>query len=502
MYKLPISLLICGTLSTTLTLATDPTTTQNTAHVHADGSTFSGHHHEAPAKAQPHKEHKCCDHEHTHVEKPTAHVHADGSTCTGHHHEAPAKAQHHKEHKCCDHEHTHAEKPTAHVHADGSTCTGHHHHKATESNDDSLADMIPLKVDAHAQKALDMKFEKVIQTPMMAEKTIYGQLFIPPHAIHTYAIPVAGRVNIHVKSAQKVSKGDKLYTLNSPELVTQIGAVQQAKADLERSQKELNILQQRKNKLDEIGTKNVELNSELEFKKAELVSLATALQTAQAHLATSTQGARLNNTSLEVLAQTDGTVQTIDLAQGAWAEQGKEALVVVNQKELELQTSLFGADKIHYSSAKMVIPQGKENLVIDGSLRIADHVDTATQARALYFSPNQLPPTAYAGQLVRLDLYNTEQNTSEYINIPNSAIVKVGVNDVVFLKVGESDYIMKKVETLPARRGKTPVKGLIPGQTMVTQGGYELKYILPDSGNKKPAAGHFHADGQFHEGEH
>ncbi|MDO4411065.1 MAG: efflux RND transporter periplasmic adaptor subunit, partial [Akkermansia sp.] len=472
-----------------------------TAHVHADGSTCTGHHHEDPAKTQLHKEHKCCNHEHTHAEKPTAHVHADGSTCTGHHHEDPAKTQLHKEHKCCNHEHTHAEKPTAHVHADGSTCTGHHH-EATVNNDDSLADMIPLKVDAHAQKALDMKFEKVLQTPMMAEKTLYGQLFIPPHAIHTYAIPVAGRVDIHVKSAQKVSKGDKLYTLNSPELVTQIGAVQQAKADLERSQKELSILQQRKNKLDEIGTKNVELNSELEFKKAELVSLATSLQTAQAQLATSTQGARLNNTSLEVLAQTDGTVQTIDLAQGAWAEQGKEALVVANQKELELQTTLFGDDKIHYSSAKMVIPQGKENLLIDGSLRIADHVDTATQARTLYFSPNQLPPTAYAGQLVRLDLYNTEQNTSDYINIPNSAIVKVGVNDVVFLKVGEFDYIMKKVETLPARRGKTPVKGLIPGQTMVTQGGYELKYILPDNGTKKPAAGHFHADGQFHEGEH
>ena len=53
------------------------------------------------------------------------------------------------------------------------------------------------------------------------------------------------------------------------------------------------------------------------------------------------------------------------------------------------------------------------------------------------------------------------------------------------------------------RQGKTPVKGLMPGQTIVTKGGYELKYILPtgEAGSKK-AAGHFHADGQFHEGEH
>ena len=82
-------------------------------------------------------------------------------------------------------------------------------------------------------------------------------------------------------------------------------------------------------------------------------------------------------------------------------------------------------------------------------------------------------------------------------------MVKVGVNDVVFIKTGEDAFVMKKVQILPARQGKTPVKGLIPGQTIVTKGGYELKYILPAEGSgSKKAAGHFHADGQFHEGEH
>ena len=90
-----------------------------------------------------------------------------------------------------------------------------------------------------------------------------------------------------------------------------------------------------------------------------------------------------------------------------------------------------------------------------------------------------------------------------FIPVPNSAVVKVGVNDVVFIKAGNDTFVMKKVETLPSRQGKTPVKGLMPGQTIVTKGGYELKYILPtgEAGSKK-AAGHFHADYQFHEGEH
>ena len=138
---------------------------------------------------------------------------------------------------------------------------------------------------------------------------------------------------------------------------------------------------------------------------------------------------------------------------------------MTNKGELEFATTIYGADPVHYAKAQLALTSGKNTEVLDGTLRVADQVDPATQSRALYFVPDRMPEGTHAGQLARLDL--------------------------------------KKVETLPARQGKTPVKGLTPGQTIVTKGGYELKYILPtgDAGSKK-AAGHFHADGQFHEGEH
>ena len=78
--------------------------------------------------------------------------------------------------------------------------------------------------------------------------------------------------------------------------------------------------------------------------------------------------------------------------------------------------------------------------------------------------------------------------------------MRVGLDDVVFAEVGEGRYAMLKVHAGTSRRGMTPVKGLMPGQRIVVKGGYELKYILPGEGQKK-AAGHFHADGKFHEGE-
>ena len=93
-----------------------------------------------------------------------------------------------------------------------------------------------------------------------------------------------------------------------------------------------------------------------------------------------------------------------------------------------------------------------------------------------------------------------------FVSVPSSAVIKVGTDDVVFVRDphDENAFFARKVETLPSRRGMTPVKGVAVGETVVSEGGYELKYVLPTDGNgpAKKAAGHFHADGKFHEGEH
>lgn len=216
-----------------------------------------------------------------------------------------------------------------------------------------------------------------------------------------------------------------------------------------------------------------------------------------------TASGELKDNLLYVYAAADGSVQSVDMTQGAWGEQGAPALVMTNKGDLEFATTIYGTDPVHYAKAQLALTRGKNTELLDGSLRVADQVDPATQSRALYFTPDRLPEGTHAGQLARLDLYSRDSATDGFIPVPNSAVVKVGVNDVVFIKTGEDAFVMKKVQTLPARQGKTPVKGLIPGQTIVTKGGYELKYILPAEGSgSKKAAGHFHADGQFHEGEH
>lgn len=444
-------------------------------HQHEDGTACTADHgHEE----HQHQEGETCTEGHAHEE----HQHADGSVCTG------------------DHEHE------GHQHAEGEACTGDHDHdhdEAAEKGAGQLADMIPVHVDEKARHSLDMRFEKVTEVPHGAEKTLHGQMVIPPHAVTTYALPAAGRVTFNVKSAQQVRKGELLYTLASPDIVEMEGNASQAQAALDRAVAELNTLRQRQAQLEKIGTRNSELNTSIQFKEAEIHSLHAALAASSNKLKLVTDSGALKNNLLYIYAAADGSVQSVNMTQGSWGEQGAPALVMTNKGELEFSTTIYGADPVHYAKAQLALTSGKHTEVLNGSLRVAEQVDPATQSRALYFVPEHMPEGTHAGQIARLDLYSHDAAKDGFIPVPNSAVVKVGVNDVVFIKAGDDTFVMKKVETLPARQGKTPVKGLTPGQTIVTKGGYELKYILPtgNAGSKK-AAGHFHADGQFHEGEH
>lgn len=444
-------------------------------HKHEDGSACTADHgHED----HQHKEEEPCTEGHAHEE----HTHPDGSACTG---------DHGKE---------------GHQHAEGEPCTGdhdHEHEEAAGKSSGQLGDMIPVHVDEKARHSLDMRFEKVTEVPHGAEKTLHGQMVIPPHAVTTYALPAAGRVTFSVKSAQQVRKGELLYTLASPDIVEMEGNASQAQAALDRAAAELATLKQRRSQLEKIGTQNSELNTSIQFKEAEIHSLRAALAASNNKLKLVTDSGALKNNLLHVYAAADGSVQSVNMTQGSWGEQGAPALVMTNKGELEFTTTIYGADPVHYAKAQLALTRGKNTELLNGTLRVADQVDPSTQSRTLYFVPDRMPEGTHAGQLARLDLYSHDSATDGFIPVPNSAVVKVGVNDVVFIKAGDDTFVMKKVETLPARQGKTPVKGLTPGQTIVTKGGYELKYILPtgDAGSKK-AAGHFHADGQFHEGEH
>lgn len=365
---------------------------------------------------------------------------------------------------------------------------------------------IPVKISERARLAVAMRFEKVVSRPTEALRVYYGVMTVPAGAEKTAALPAAGRVRFFVAPGQKFEAGTPLFSLLSPDLVAMRSDVLSAEAELSRAETNLATLEKRLARLEEIGTKNSALESEAAFLKADVPVLKASVERARAQWETATAGARFENGELVVPAPEGGRVQALGVSEGAWGERGAGALTFVADAPLEFKGTAFGNDDFSDAEARLAIEVGDETRRLAGTLRAAAQVDEATQSRVIYFAPEKTEFSVYPGQIARLEVFPRGAAGGAFVSVPSSAVIKVGTDDVVFVRDphDENAFFARKVETLPSRRGMTPVKGVSVGETVVSEGGYELKYVLPADGNgpAKKAAGHFHADGKFHEGEH
>ena len=419
----------------------------------------------------------------------------------------PARAA--EEHTHTSHEHEHADAHDHdrdhdhdHDHDHGHDHDHDHGHDHGHSAHDHAAEAVIVKVDAHARHIINMQVERIPDTQLAPVQSLYGHLIIPGHALENYVLPCAGRVHLQVKTAQKVKKGDELYTLTSTVYAEQLGAAQAIQADMERCWTELEAIRARVNRLAEVGTRNSELEAQLTFKVAEAAQLSGAYKIAQQRVKALAMGAEQSMRDglpvLTVCAQSDGIVHNVGVSQNSWGEQGATVITMSNPDAMEIMGTLYaGAGLPIINEIRAALPIGRENVLLEGTWRLADQVDATKQTRNLYFTPDKLPAEARAGQLCRLDIYEQPAEPG-MVSVPDSAVVKVGTDDAVFLEVDENTYAMVKVHAGASRQGMTPVSGLHPGQRVVVKGGYELKYILPGEKETKKA-GHFHADGKFHE---
>ena len=430
------------------------------------------------------------------------HHHEHGENCAHNHAEHTHEHQHEtREHVPAD-EHDHG----AHEHAHGETCSGTHAH-AHDAPDAHAHHETEITISDRARESVAMETEKVSAAPVVSGKSYYGQMLIPPAAVETSALTANGRIRFFVRPGQKVAAGTPLYAVYSPELVEMSADVKDAEAALARSRSELDSLKLRLARLTEIGVKNSELENDARFKEAEIVSLEIAAERSRALWKQATADANFADGTLTVFAKNDASVQSLELAEGAWGERGQSALSLINAAPLEFKGSAFGNDDFSNASAELVIRLGKETLRFAGTLRAESQINPETQSRNIYFVPENLPGKIYPGQVARLDVFTPDTAAHEkFVLVPNSAVIKVGIDDIVFVCDPEdpNKFFARKVKTLPSRRGMTPVSDVHAGETVVSKGGYELKYVLPADGNapKRKAAGHFHADGKFHEGEH
>ena len=482
-------------------------------HVHGEGCT---HDHGAEATEHEHVHGEGCTHDHA-AEHQHEHVHGEGCThdhaaehqhehvhgegCT-HDHGAEATEHKHEHGEACTHDHGHAHGDSCshdHAHEHGAGCS--HDHGGSCSGGDAP---VLVTADAHARHISAMKIEDVPAAGLALQHSLYGYLTVPSHGLETYSLPCGGRISLRVKSAQSVKKGEVLYTVISPEVSELVADIKKQEAAITRCGEEIDSISQRLARLQSAGTTSSDLTEQLNFKNAEKRQLQRELEVTQTKLKILVMGAEITPENgmptLVVRAINDGIVRNVGITQGSWGEQGAPVVTMSNLASMEVVGTLYGNDVPDFSTIRATRLSGRNQQELTGTWRMAEQVDPEKQTRNLFFTPDALPADARPGQLCRLDMY-ADGGEQGYVNIPDSALVKVGIDDVVFLEIKEGTFAMVKVQAGTSRRGMTPVKGLIPGQKLVVKGGYELRYLLPADGSQQKKAGHFHADGKFHEGE-
>lgn len=354
-----------------------------------------------------------------------------------------------------DHDHDH-EHESHHHHE--------HKHEHEEKHEHEHEHGQEMHVSAAARKLMGLTTVKAEKRRIRSTVGLWGRFELAGDARSATVSPMAGRIRVKVKPMQKVVCGDVLFSLSSPEL---------------RSRRsEIAIIEKRLAAYKGVGTRNAELESQLAIKRAELDAM--------------TGGAKVVNDEIVVVSETAAMVDSLQVLDGSWVESGSTVVSLVRDDRLRFKARVAVADAV---SLKDGMPIEIDGVV--GILRVAIAEDESFVPVFAEFT--KIDPSWRTGTRRRA-VCVTDMTEEPVVAVPENCVISIGLDPVVFVKDDDEDdaFLPVKVQTGMRGGGYVSVDGLPEHAEIVKDGIYELKLALGGSTRK---AGHFHADGKFHEGE-
>jgi len=215
--------------------------------------------------------------------------------------------------------------------------------------------------------------------------------------------------------------------------------------------------------------------------------------------------------AIEVRALAPGIVKSIDLANGAWADERANVVTVVQPEQLRFHASGLQSDLgVLRDGLKVSIvpptPTAAGNAVplhdtMHGTLALGLSGDADGRTIDLYVTPDQLASWARPGVTAQLEIV-TDATTSPELAIPLAAVQRDGLTPVIFRRAPDNPNEAIRMDAdlgVDDGRWVAVLSGLRDGDEIILDGGFQL--MLATSGSIQKG-GHFHADGTFHEGEH
>ena len=198
-------------------------------------------------------------------------------------------------------------------------------------------------------------------------------------------------------------------------------------------------------------------------------------------------------------------VAEIAASHGAWVEQGAPILTVVDPEQVRVRARALQADLsriMNGQNAKILPPAGGTlalEIPLEGKVALGLTGDADERVIDLFVTPEKTLGWARPGVAVEVEI--TLDSTEEAVlAVPVSSVVRDELQRILFRRdPNNADKVIRIAGEFGLSDGRwiEIKRDVVEGDEVVLGGVYELK--LTGSG-KPTGAGHFHADGTWHEG--
>ena len=384
------------------------------------------------------------------------------------------------------------------------------------------------------RESLGITFASADYRPVASTIALPGHFEVLPSAQHHFPVPAAGRVTVHVAPLDSVTAGEVILEIDAPDWrALQLDLVE---AHARRLDSQAAVARARAAQLaaDALGRGDSDIpdvfSAELDAARAAVTTADDRLDQLLSRAATLT-GLSLDElrtvgtdaagestphwrslAMIPIRATTDGIVREVDAATGTWVLEGTEVIHVVQPEALRFRARALQADLIDSIrdglDARIVPPEGRgearRSAGITGTVRIGVTGDPESRTTDVFIDFPSDARTAWARPLVVAiaEVIIEGEATPVELAIPNRALIRDGLETVFFRRAPDDpDAVIRTIADLGASDGRYTaiLSGLAPGDEVVVDGTYPLKLA---TSSRQVTAGHFHADGTFHEGDH
>ncbi len=414
----------------------------------------------------------------------------------------------------CDHAHGADKQHTAigkitHDHSHSSACAhGHEHGDDAQCEGTDASESFELS--AYREKLLGIRLTEARGHSLRDIVTMPGRFEWDQNAVRSYGVPVAGFVEMYVAVPQPVKKGDALFSLDSLELLRMTQDAELADRSLDLIATAIEVLERRIATFKMTGSRNAELEMELTLRKAELDQAAfqrDALTNLLREIIPA--GSLMENGRVVVRALDDGFVKDVAGVSGAWRERGGELVRTVRSGGLRFKAEALFADASVLSNGLAgevhTANSASGTNTVTGIVAMGFAGSADARSMPVYVDFDQMPPWVKPSMPGTLRVVVRESD-SDTVVVPANCVIESGLSQLVFVadSTTAGRYHIRRVE-IGVREGDAVevISGLHSGERVVSSGAYQLRWEFAGGESAdRPVAGHYHADGEFHTGEH